>query len=83
MDIASPWDHRVYEKVGEQINKYQETTTGTTSCCLIPHSFPISFFKSSRFEKGDWKTMGYQTAGSGTSSCWCTRSSKQKVGYMA
>ena len=28
-------------------------------------------------------TMGYQTAGSGTSSCWCTRSSKQKVAYMA
>ena len=26
--------------------------------------------------------MGYQTAGSGTCSSWCTRSSKQKVGYM-
>ena len=32
-----------------------------------------------RFEEGDWKTMGYQTTGSGTGSCWCTRSSKQKV----
>ena len=31
----------------------------------------------------DDNNMGYQTAGSGTSSCWCTWSSKQKVGYMA
>ena len=24
MDIASPWDHRVYEKEGEKIEKYQD-----------------------------------------------------------
>ena len=24
VDIASPWDHRVYEKEGEKIEKYQE-----------------------------------------------------------
>ena len=24
MDMASPWDHRVYEKEGEKIEKYQE-----------------------------------------------------------
>ena len=24
MDIASPWDHRVYEKEGEKIDKYQD-----------------------------------------------------------
>ena len=24
MDVASPWDHRVYEKEGEKIEKYQE-----------------------------------------------------------
>jgi len=29
-----------------------------------------------RFEEGDWKTMGYQTTGSGTGSCRCTHSSK-------
>ena len=23
VDIASPWDHRVYEKEGEKIEKYQ------------------------------------------------------------
>ena len=23
-DIASPWDHRVYEKEGENIEKYQD-----------------------------------------------------------
>ena len=24
MDIASPWDHRAYEKEGEKIEKYQD-----------------------------------------------------------
>ena len=24
MDIASPWDHRVYKKEGEKIEKYQD-----------------------------------------------------------
>ena len=24
MDIASPWDHRKYEKEGEKIKKYQD-----------------------------------------------------------
>ena len=24
MEIASPWDHRVYEKKGEKIEKYQD-----------------------------------------------------------
>ena len=24
VDIASPWDHRVYEKEGEKIEKYQD-----------------------------------------------------------
>ena len=24
LDIASPWDHRVYEKEGEKIEKYQD-----------------------------------------------------------
>ena len=24
VDIASPWDHRVYEKEGEKIGKYQD-----------------------------------------------------------
>ena len=24
MDIASPWDHRVYEKEGEKIEKYHD-----------------------------------------------------------
>ena len=24
MDIASPWDHRVHEKEGEKIEKYQD-----------------------------------------------------------
>ena len=24
VDIASPWDHRVYEKEGENIEKYQD-----------------------------------------------------------
>ena len=24
MDIASPWDHRVHEKEGEKLEKYQE-----------------------------------------------------------
>ena len=24
MDIASPWDHRVYVKEGEKIKKYQD-----------------------------------------------------------
>ena len=24
MDLASPWDHRVYEKEGEKIEKYQD-----------------------------------------------------------
>ena len=26
VDLASPWDHRVYEKEGEKIQKYQELT---------------------------------------------------------
>ena len=24
MDIASPWDHRVYEKESEKVEKYQD-----------------------------------------------------------
>ena len=35
------------------------------------------------FEKKGEKIDKYQTAGSGTGSCWCTQSSKQKMGYMA
>ena len=31
-----------------------------------------------RFEDADWKTMGYQKAGSGMGSCWHTQGSKQK-----
>lgn len=32
--------------------------------------------------KGDWKTMGYQTTGCGSGSCWCIQSSKRKIGQM-
>ena len=29
VDIASPWDHRVYEKEGEKIDKYQDLKSGS------------------------------------------------------
>ena len=59
VDIASPWDHRVYEKESEKVEKYQDLKRETR------------------------KSMGYYTCGSGTGSGWCTRCSKQKIGYMA
>ena len=59
VDIASPWDHRVYEKESEKVEKYQD------------------------LKREMRKSMGYYTCGSGTGSGWCTRCSKQKIGYMA
>ena len=59
VDIASPWDHRVYEKESEKVEKYQD------------------------LKREMRKSMGYQTCGTGTGSGWCTRCSKQKIGYMA
>ena len=59
MDIASPWDHRVYEKESEKVEKYQV------------------------LKREIRKFMGYLTCEGGTGSGWCTRCSKQKIGYMA
>ena len=35
MDIASPWDHRVYEKEGEKIDKYQDLKMEIRKLCSI------------------------------------------------
>ena len=35
MDIASPWDHRVYEKEGEKIDKYQDLKREIRKLCSI------------------------------------------------
>ena len=37
MDVASPWDHRVYEKGGEKIEKYQDLKRETGRLWGIRH----------------------------------------------
>ena len=35
MDIASPWDHRVHEKEGEKIEKYQDLKREMENCGVL------------------------------------------------
>ena len=37
VDIASPWDHRAYEKESEKIEKYQELKREVGKLCGIRH----------------------------------------------
>ena len=37
VDIASPWDHKVYEKEGEKIEKFQDLQREIGRLCGIRH----------------------------------------------